>query len=82
MERPLSERRALLESGRCFTPLAHYLELSEARRVELGAPDAPLQEGTEAEPEPEPEPEPDPEPEPSPEPSPELSPEPSPGPSS
>lgn len=43
MDRPLSERRALLESGRCFTPLAHYLELSEARRVELGAPDAPLQ---------------------------------------
>ena len=27
MDRPFSERRALLESGRCFAPLAHYLEL-------------------------------------------------------
>ena len=31
IDRPFSERRALLESGRCFAPLAHYLELSEVR---------------------------------------------------
>ena len=24
MDRPLSERRALLESGRCFAPISHY----------------------------------------------------------
>ena len=43
MDRPLSERRALLESGRCFAPISHYLELSEATRIDLASPDAPLQ---------------------------------------
>ena len=33
MDLPFSERRALLESGRCFAPLAHYLELSEVRLI-------------------------------------------------
>ena len=43
MDRPLSERRALLESGRCFAPISHYLELSEATLINLDSPDAPLQ---------------------------------------
>ena len=42
MEWPLSERRKLLESGRCFVPIPHYLELSAAQRVDLGAPSRPL----------------------------------------
>ena len=42
MDRPFAERRALLESGRCFLPISHYLELSEAARVDLGAPETPL----------------------------------------
>ena len=42
MEWPLSERRELLESGRCFVPIPHYLELSAAQRVDLGAPSRPL----------------------------------------
>ena len=43
MDRPLCERRALLESGACFLPIPRYLELSEARRVrDVTAPERPL----------------------------------------
>ena len=45
MDLPLSERRALLESGRCFASISHYLELSEATRIDLASPAAPLQAG-------------------------------------
>ena len=35
---PYHERRKLLEEGACFLPLPHYVEVSEARRVDLSSP--------------------------------------------
>jgi len=43
LHRPFHERRALLESGRCFIALPHYLELTNAERVDLSAPERPLE---------------------------------------
>ena len=43
LRRPLHERRELLESGRCFIALPHYLELTQSDRVDLASPERPLQ---------------------------------------
>jgi len=43
LRRPLHERRELLESGRCFIALPHYLELTQSDCVDLASPEGPLQ---------------------------------------
>ena len=42
LRRPLHERRELLEAGRCFIALPHYMQLTWALRVDLSSPERPL----------------------------------------